>query len=81
MEETIRLIDPEKLKRARGDRDLGDVAEFVGCSTMFLRYVEQGKRGISDEKLAKLCQLYGVKPHNLIAENFLSTASTNTANR
>lgn len=68
------LIDPQKLKQARGLRTLSAAARGVGISPTHLMYLERGEREPSSFVLSKLCKLYGVKVTALISENFLVAA-------
>jgi transcriptional regulator with XRE-family HTH domain len=67
-----KLIDPQKLKQARGARRVGEVAQVVGVTPTYIYSIERGLRAPSDGLLAKLCREYRVPVTRLINENFLA---------
>jgi len=66
-------IDPKKLKAARGDRGLTEVARIVGISKQQLWNYENGLSELPGTTIAKLCLLYQVPIEQLTnaAKNFL----------
>jgi transcriptional regulator with XRE-family HTH domain len=59
-------IDPAKLRTARGDRKLSDVARTVGISKQNLSNYEKGHNQPSAVILARLCILYETRIENLV---------------
>jgi transcriptional regulator with XRE-family HTH domain len=68
-------IDPVKLRAARGERKLSEVALIVGVSEQNLWNYENGHNQISAVTLAKLCILYQTSAEDLTTadENFLQS--------
>jgi transcriptional regulator with XRE-family HTH domain len=66
-------IDPVKLRAARGDRKLSEVARIVSASKQILWNYENGHNQMSAAPLAKLCILYQTSIEDLTTadENFL----------
>lgn len=66
-------IDPQKLKAARGERGLTEVARIVGISKQQLWNYENGFSELPAATIAKLCLLYQVPIEDLTnaAQNFL----------
>lgn len=66
-------IDPQKLKAARGDRGLTEVARIVGISKQQLWNYENGLSELPAATIAKLCLLYRVPIEQLTnaTKNFL----------
>jgi DNA-binding XRE family transcriptional regulator len=52
-------IDAVRLKKARGERRMQDVAETIGITRQYLWKLETGKSAPSGKILAQLCWLYG----------------------
>lgn len=62
-------ISPHKLRRARGKRKAGEVAQASGISRQHLWLIETGRSKPSAEIIAKLCVLYGVGIHDLVRQS------------
>lgn len=56
-------IDSAKLRTARGNRPLREVAQQVGISYQYLNMIELGNRRVPSNVLVKLLILYGM--HNI----------------
>jgi len=65
-------IDPRKLKAARGERGLTEVARIVGISKQQLWNYENGMSELPATTIAKLCLLYQTPIEQLTnaCENF-----------
>jgi len=59
-------IDPAKLRAARGDRKLSEVARVVGVSRQNISNYEKGHNQPSAVILARLCILYKTPIENLV---------------
>jgi DNA-binding XRE family transcriptional regulator len=54
-------IDALRLKKARGQRKMQEVADTIGITRQYLWKLETGQSAPSGKILAQLCWLYGKK--------------------
>ena len=59
-------VDYAKLKKARGERTLRQVADFVGITKQQLWNIENAKSGPSIPVLIKLCAFYDIPIERVI---------------
>lgn len=66
-------IDPQKLKAARGERPIQEVAKILGITRQQMWNYEAGERLPPANKLLRLCVLYGIDIADLVKnrEKFL----------
>lgn len=48
---------------------LWDVAKKIGCWPTTIWRIENEQRGLKTDMLLKLCQIYGVKPEEVLRES------------
>lgn len=75
--ETIRNadIDPAKLKAARGEMPVPDVAKLFNIHRKHIYAIESGSRKPSSPLLIKLCLLYGVGLNDIIRDEKILCAA------
>jgi DNA-binding XRE family transcriptional regulator len=66
------VIDPKKLREARGTMKQIDVAKKIGVSFQAINNIETGRSKPSSDLLVRLCALYGVDARNLVEEKNLA---------
>lgn len=69
------VIDPEKLKRARGLMSQADAAKKLGISYQLLYAYESGRATPPLKKLLIICQTYGIKVEQLLPDQKILAAS------